>query len=120
MTLFKNPLPAAIVLTLGIITGAILLTSCSEEGPLDETTIQAEAVVTRLEIEGGCWVLDTGSETYDPVNLGEAFQRDGLEVVFTAKRLGNVDSICQVGPIVEIVDIRERHTAGTLGVAVSF
>lgn len=106
-----NPLSATALsfyLILSTIACAILPAGCSPAGPLDESTIRADAVVARLEIEGGCWVLDTGRERYEPVNLGEAFRRDGLEVAFTARIRDDMASICQVGRLVEIVEIRER------------
>jgi hypothetical protein len=70
-----------------------------------EADISGNGVVTFVAVEGGCWTIDAGAERYEPINLDEAFQVDGLAVVFEANDRPDLASICQVGRLVEITSI---------------
>ena len=78
-------------------------------GDTDEETIQIEGTVRYLELEGGFWAIEGVDETtYDPVNLPEAYQEEGLAVRVQAVVREDLASIHMVGPIIEIRAIEKR------------
>jgi|GEM_PF-2547452 len=57
-------------------------------------------------LEGGFFVIEgDDGRIYDPVNLEDAFKRDGLKVKVVAKLKPDMGSIHMVGDIIEIVTI---------------
>jgi hypothetical protein len=91
---------------------APLLTGCSVfdpgEGAADGEgeIVSGTGTVRRFDLEGGFFAIagDDGV-TYDPTNLAEEFQRDGLRVRFRARVRDDMAGIHMVGPIVEILEI---------------
>ena len=69
---------------------------------LTDPDIDADGVVRFIQVEGGCWVIDSGDQRLEPINLSAEFQVDGLAVTFEATRRTDLASICQVGDIVEL------------------
>ncbi len=93
------------ILRAALIALTILPLACGITDPdFDE-----DGVVLFLDVEGGCWVIDTGPLRLEPINLTEEFQIDGLLVAFQADLRTDVASICQVGQIVELTSIRARE-----------
>ena len=85
-----------------VLLGTFAASACGLVDPEYST----EGVVHFLEIEGGCWVIEVGTETIEPIDLPEDFKVDGLRVFFEGERRDDLASICMVGPIVELLDIR--------------
>lgn len=73
-----------------------------------DTSINTNATVRYIDIEGGCWVLETTKGKYQPINLPAQFQIDGLRVYVEFKGAPTIVSICMVAPLVAI----ERIEAG--------
>jgi heat shock protein HslJ len=83
--------------------------------------------VHHLDLEGGLYVIrDAEGTNYDPTNLPEAFRVEGLAVEAAAQRRDDLMSIGMVGPMVDLLRIRERGapvdqpvdpTKGLLGTA---
>jgi hypothetical protein len=67
--------------------------------------VDADGVVRFFDIEGGCWVIDTGDQRLEPINLQTEFQVDGLAVNFEATPRMDLASICMMGTIVELQSI---------------
>jgi len=69
----------------------------------------ANATVQFIPIEGGCWVLepDAGGR-YEPINLPARYQIDGLRVYVRFSEAHNVGSVCMVGTLVTIDEIRSQ------------
>lgn len=65
--------------------------------------------VTYIPVEGGFWgiVTDTGKK-YDPVNLSEEYQKEGLQVKFRAEELKDRVSFHMWGTLVRILEISKR------------
>lgn len=60
-------------------------------------------------VEGGVYSIRAEDGTnYDPVNLPEAFRKDGLAVEADARKQEAMVGINQVGPIVALIRIRQR------------
>ena len=81
----------------------LLAGSCQLLGP--DASLSGEGTVRFLEIEGGCWVIESAGETYEPLFLPREFEEDGLRVTFEARPSRDAVSTCQVGPIIELVEI---------------
>jgi len=72
--------------------------------PAGEMTI--EGVVTKVPVEGGCWVIKTADGTqYEPTVLVEDLRVEGEKVRAVVVPRPNMTSVCMVGPMVEIVRI---------------
>ena len=67
--------------------------------------IDADGVVRFIDLEGGCWGIVADGVTFEPVNLPESMRVDGLAVNFEAEELEDRASICQIGPIIELLRI---------------
>ena len=85
-----------------VLGSPFLLAGCGLSGP---ETFTETGTVERLQLEGGCWSLQTEAERYEPTNLPPEFEEDGLRVRFEAEVRTDLASICQIGPIVELHDI---------------
>ena len=71
-------------------------------------SISGTGTVIFVDIEGGFYgIISDDGKQYDPLNLGQAYQRDGLRIRFTAKINEVQASIHQWGIIIEIIEIEE-------------
>ena len=61
--------------------------------------------VTQVAAGGGCWTTDAGAERCEAISLDQAFQADGLAMVFDAGDRPDLASICQVGRLADITSI---------------
>ncbi|WP_445401850.1 META domain-containing protein [Zobellella sp. An-6] len=108
----KSSLYSALLLPL-----ALLLSACSSPGQggwqrlaPGEPDLRFSGLVHYLELEGGLFLIrDAGGTNYNPVNLPDAFRRDGLAVEVEARRRDDLLSIGMVGPMVELVRIRRAE-----------
>jgi len=68
--------------------------------------IELQGTVVYKDLQGGLFIIDgDDGKTYDPINLPEAFKKDGIRVHATIRARDDVGSIHMVGDIIEIVDI---------------
>lgn len=75
------------------------------EGPYTSLT----GTVKYVEIEGGFWAIESEEgENYDPMNLPERFQKEGLSIEAEVKVREDVGSIRMYGTIIEIHTIKQR------------
>jgi serpin B len=93
-----------LILTILVLTPAIA--GCSGSAP--EDVVSETGTVVFVDLEGGFFGImgDTGVK-YEVTNLSPEFQKDGLRVIFTAKRRGDLVGIHQWGVIVELVKIKK-------------
>jgi hypothetical protein len=91
-----------VLLALVTAVGACGLTELEIESPQN-------GVVRFVDVEGGCWAIDTGQTRLQPINLTEPFRVDGLAVSFAAEARPDLASICMVGQIVELTAIQARQ-----------
>lgn len=68
--------------------------------------IDAEGTVRFVDVEGGCWGIETDGEMFEPIDLPAAMRIDGLDVVYAALELADRASICQIGPVIDLLRIR--------------
>ncbi len=95
-----------IVLSLAIASGMLGCASQEEAPPAaDDAVFVIEGDVRFIDLEGGCWGLQTDSATYEPIGgFPEGFRQDQLAVRATVRSVDGA-SICMIGPLVEIVTI---------------
>jgi hypothetical protein len=85
---------------------------CSNNSDSNEITTNPEisfnGSIRYVEIEGGFYVIDDESgEVYDPINLSEELQDDGIQVYGSALIRNDVASSHMYGQIVEILEINQ-------------
>jgi len=61
-----------------------------------------------INVEGGCWSIESslGGISFEPLFPADFVPVDGMTVAFTARVLEGMASICQVGIIIQIVEIQ--------------
>jgi hypothetical protein len=65
--------------------------------------------VTYKNIEGGFYAIDgDDGKKYNPINLPEAFKKDGLKVKVTARSKKEAMSFHMYGAIIEVVNIEAK------------
>jgi len=65
--------------------------------------------VVYSDLEGGFYTIEgNDGTTYDPTNLPETFQKDGLKVKATVRKRKDIASIHMRGTIIEISDISKQ------------
>lgn len=91
-----------------LLSGLLFVVACSDPfASTSEFTI--DATVQLIPLEGGCWAIKPNDQTtFEPMSLPSVFQRNGLQVTATLRRRHDMASICMIGPIVEVLDIRTR------------
>jgi hypothetical protein len=87
---------------LALLASVVTGTSCGITTP----EIDAVGTVRFVGLEGGCWVIETAQEVYEPLNLPAEMRTDGLAVEFEAVERDDVASICMVGTLIELLRIR--------------
>ena len=86
---------------------ATLALACNADHLL--TPIQGvDATVRLAPVEVGCWSIVTPNHVYEPVDLPPAFRIDGLAVHVVLTEVPDWASICMIGPLVHVTNIRVR------------
>lgn len=91
---------------LAAVAVAVAFAAC---GILDPE-IQDSGKIREIDIEGGCWVIDTDETTYLPLNLPANMRVDGLPVSFEGNPRPEVATFCP-GAVIELLFI-EAVTGG--------
>jgi hypothetical protein len=71
--------------------------------------LDAEGVVRFLDVEGGCWGIESQGEMFEPLDVPEAFREDGLAISFEAEVKPDVATICQIGTPIDLLRIAEAR-----------
>jgi len=67
--------------------------------PLASNQVLAtNATIRFVNLEGGCWALETSAGRYEPIGLPQEFREDGLAVYVVAHGAPQAVSICQMAP----------------------
>jgi hypothetical protein len=76
------------------------------QGRQDMGAFDIRGTVVYMDLEGGLFVIQSDDgKTYEPLDLPEAFQKDGMKVRATVRVRNDVGSIHMVGDIIEILEI---------------
>lgn len=71
--------------------------------------VEGEAATVRfVNVETGCWVLETNAGRVQPIDLPESFRVDGLQVNVLLRDAPAMMSLCQVGPLKTVEKITKR------------
>lgn len=84
-----------------VVTSVLAACSSQPEAP-QAVSGQGEgesATVRHLQLEGGCWALETKSGRVQPIDLPEEYKQDGLKVKVVLRDAGGAMSVCQIGPM---------------------
>ena len=99
----KNTLVACIALA------CVAMTACGSRPPAAATTPEGEPAIVRfVQVETGCWVIETNTERVQPVELAEEFKVDGLAVNVVLREAPPMMGVCQVGPYKTVEKISKR------------
>ena len=89
--------------------------SCDQEelgpsGPplTSQQVLATNATVRFVDLEGGCWALQTSTGKYEPIALPAKFRKDGLAVYVVARGAPSAVSVCMMAPLVTLDTIRAR------------
>jgi len=75
----------------------------------EKDTLEIRGTVVFRDLEGGFFAIESeDGKTYEPLDLPEAFQKDGLKVMATVRVRKDVGSIRMAGDIVDILEITAR------------
>ena len=69
-----------------------------------DNTVNLVGTLRYRDIEGGCWSLEVGNRSYQPVSNDPRFYRDGEKVKVQGILQPDVYTFCMTGPVVEVVD----------------
>jgi hypothetical protein len=70
-----------------------------------DPTVELRGTLRRLDIEGGAWVLQVGTKTYDLHGV-PANARDGQKVIVVGRLRPDVACIHMTGPVVQVESVR--------------
>jgi hypothetical protein len=100
-----------------LVTSLFGTAACSDIAAIDpyvdesvgETSFHIKGEVVYMELEGGFWAIRSEDGTnYEPRNLPERFERDGLSVQVEAQLSPDQGTFRMVGPVIYIRSISER------------
>lgn len=94
--------PRALAATLSLLA-LLSVAACKTDRPGETVVITGTVQDSGL----GCWVLKSGTDTYELMNLPEKYRKAGLVATVQAKPRPDMASICMVGPIVEVLKVEE-------------
>jgi len=79
-------------------------------GPLlaSNQVLATNATIRFVNLEGGCWALETSTGRYEAIGLPQEFRKDGLAVYVVVHGAPQAVSICQMAPLVTLDSIRVR------------
>ena len=94
-----------LAILLVLVVAIVALAGCLGGG---KDVVSGTGTVKFINLEGGfCGIIGDDGEHYDPINLDQEFQEDGLPVSFTAKIRKDVASTHMWGTMVEITRIEK-------------
>lgn len=92
-----------------IAIAGVAMTACGSRPPAAAAEPAGEPATVRLiQVETGCWVIETESERVQPVELAEEFKVDGLAVNVVLRDAPPMLGVCQVGPYKTVEKIAKR------------
>lgn len=93
----------------GIALIAVAMTACGSRPAATAAEANGEPATVRfVQVETGCWVIETKTERVQPVELAEEFRVDGLEVNVVLRDAPAMMGVCQVGPYKTVEKISKR------------
>lgn len=89
---------------MSILVVSFLFAGCLPGSSASQFT--ATGTVIYIDLEGGFYgIIGDNQENYDPINLPDEFQQEGLKTSFTAKYRDDLANFHMWGRIIEILQI---------------
>jgi hypothetical protein len=90
----------------------LLLSSCASTKQYPPGSFTIDGVMHHTNIEGGCWVFRASNgQSYELIGkAAKDLLREGLRAEVVVRPRRDVTSICMVGKILEVVEIKEIHS----------
>lgn len=106
------PKPSSSLIRLGLLLLLPLLASCVTTSKYPSGSFRLEGEMHYSDIEGGCWVFKArDGQAYELVGKDvKKLQKDGLRAEVVVKPRLDLASICMVGRIVEVLEIRKVYS----------
>jgi hypothetical protein len=97
--------------TLIFLINVLAFTNCRHQSINTAAPKGAKETITGtvhyINLEGGFWgIITKDGRKFDPVNLPTKYQKEGLEINFTAEKLKDAFSIHMWGQIIKIQEIK--------------
>ena len=109
MTLTRSLVVTAAAAVFSLACEASQPTPIGPASPLQPgQVIAADATVRFVDMEGGCWALDTPQGRYEPLGLPTPYKRDGLAVAVVLRGPAGGATICQMAPLALVDSIHTR------------
>jgi hypothetical protein len=89
--------------------------ACSSSKPYPVGSFTIDGVMHHTNLEGGCWVFRASNgQNYELTgDTAKDLLREGLRAEIVVKLRSDLKSICMVGKIVEVVEIKEIHSGSS-------
>ncbi len=88
-----------------LLFATVLATSCG----LFNDSFEITGMVRFTSVEDGCWMIEgDDGHTYEPVNLPTEYLVDSLRVRATVEYRSDLTSTCQLGSIVEVLEVDRK------------
>lgn len=90
-----------------IIATVVLAIGCGVFDKDCPATVEGYGTVRYVDLEGGFYgIYADDGERYDPINLDEEYQQDGLRIYFEGRIRDDVASFHMWGTLIEITNLR--------------
>jgi hypothetical protein len=73
-----------------------------------DQVLATDATIRFVDLEGGCWAIETPQGGYEPVSLAAQFQVDGMRIHAVIRGAPHTMSVCMIAPMVSVDSIRAR------------
>jgi hypothetical protein len=88
---------------------SFIVIGCTAAVPHEQDTDMITGEIIYVELEGGFYGINAGdSKKLFPLNLGEAFRKDGLKIRFSYRPAKKVTTTVMWGAPVEILHIEKK------------
>lgn len=92
-----------------LLLSVLVLAGCATRQKLPDNAFLFRGKVVRVDMEDGFYgIVSSDGGRYDPVNLPEEYQQDGLEVRGVARPASNAIGFHMWGMVVEIISIQRN------------
>jgi hypothetical protein len=97
-----------------LITSMMLVLSCglfkSSQETIDVEEYAKGKVLDKRDLDGCTYVIELESgKKLEPINLTDDFQKEGLQVWVKYEEKKDIASICMMGTMVEVIDIKKAE-----------
>jgi hypothetical protein len=95
-----------------LFTSLLVFAACASTKQYPAGSFTIDGVMHHTNLEGGCWVFRASNgQSYELIgDAAKDLLREGLRAEVVVRPRRDVMSICMVGKIVEVVEVKEIHS----------